>query len=260
VTEFAPPPAEWAPPPVAPVQVAPADWGRFAPPAARGRRRVPIEIDDEYLPAAGSGAPLSAADYAPRHGPIAVDEPPVEPPAAAEPEAAEPVAAEPVAEAEPTPAAEPAPEPPPFAQPPFEMPATEPTPPQSPAVPVWAVRPPVSGAPLSTPQFVSDLSLEPMSLRPRATLRSGASAVTITEQQLRLRTWLKRSTVEWADVEGFEVQTDSESGPTVTGQIVALTTLGPVELPGTRRPLAELRYVHALLAAYRIRAQRIANR
>ncbi|HEY2272175.1 MAG TPA: protein kinase, partial [Jatrophihabitantaceae bacterium] len=233
VAEVAPPPAQWAPPPVAPTQVAPSDWTRFAPPAPRGRRRIPIEIDDEFLPAAGPGGPLSAADYAPRHGPLGA-EPPVEPPAESQPE----------------PGPQPEPEPPPVGAPA----------PQPPPVPVWAVRPPVGAAPPSTPQFVSDLSLEPMSLRPKATLRAGASSVAINERQLQLRTWFKRSSVEWADVEGFEVQVDSDSGAAQTGQIIALTTLGPVELPGTRRQLGELRYVHALLAAYRIRAQRIANR
>jgi hypothetical protein len=128
------------------------------------------------------------------------------------------------------------------------------------AVPVWAVRPPTAAtAATSSPHFVSDLSLEPMSLRPTATLRAGASAVSITEAHLRLRTWFRRSTIDWADVEGFEAQLDaSDTGPAATGQIIALTTLGPVELPGTRRSVAELRYVHALLAAYRIRAQRVA--
>ena len=96
-------------------------------------------------------------------------------------------------------------------------------------------------------------------LAAKTTLRAGASAVTVTEHPLRLRTWFKRSEILWTDVQGFEAQLDNpDAQPAGTGQIVALTALGPVEIPGTRRPVAELRYVHALLDAYRIlRASRV---
>ncbi len=137
-------------------------------------------------------------------------------------------------------------------------------PPTPPAVPVWAVRsqPEQSGAAeLSAPRFVGELSMEPMSLRPKTTLRAGASAVTVTEQSLQLRTWFKRSQILWTDVQGFEAQPENpDAGPGGTGQIVALTALGPVEIPGTRRAVAELGHLHALLDAYRIRALRVANR
>jgi serine/threonine protein kinase len=219
-----------------PEQVAPADWAGFAPPPApsghqpgepapSSRRRIPVEIDDEYLPAAGPGG----HSYSARHHPTAPA--PDHAPAPALPDAA--------------PAGQPA--------------AT----PEAAAVPVWAVRAPTAGGqPMpSGPQFVGDLSLDPMSLRPRTTLRAGASAVTIDEHHLQLRTWFRRSQIQWSDVQGFEAQPETlDSGPASTGQIVALTSLGPVELAGTRRPIAELRYVHALLDAYRIRAQRVANR
>jgi serine/threonine-protein kinase PknK len=252
-------PAPSAPPAraTAPQQLAPTDWTGFAPPsgpgtfASSGRRRVPVEIDDEYLPAAGPGGP----SYSARHI-VPAEEESQPPPVVTEDHPGTPaipgdIATEPESQA----AAEIAPAPP----------DAQPVPPPAVAapVPVWAVRAPTAGGqpmPIS-PQFVGDLSLDPMSLRPRTTLRAGASAVTIDEHELRLRNWFKRSQIPWTDVQGFEAQLETlDSGPASTGQIVALTALGPVELGGTRRPLAELRYVHALLDAYRIRAQRVANR
>jgi serine/threonine-protein kinase PknK len=139
---------------------------------------------------------------------------------------------------------------------------TEPAPTPTPApVPVWAVRSQPDSAEQGAPKFVGELSMEPMSLRPKTTLRAGASSVTVTEQSLQLRTWFKRSQILWTDVQGFEAQLHNrDAGTGGTGQIVALTALGPVEIPGTRRPVAELGYVHALLDAYRIRAKRVANR
>jgi hypothetical protein len=126
---------------------------------------------------------------------------------------------------------------------------------------VWAVRSPtpLQPDPLSAPQFSADLSLDPMSLRRKATVRSGASSVQVDEDRLRLRTWFRRSEIPWSDVIGFEVHFDSlDETPSSTGHLVALTAGGPVELAGTARSMAELRYVHALLDAYRIRAQRLA--
>ncbi len=103
-----------------------------------------------------------------------------------------------------------------------------------------------------------------MSLRRKITIRSGASAVTVDARELRLRTWLRRTTIAWSDVLGFEAHVDPlgdhhDDGAAGPGQLVALTSGGPVELPGTRRAMSELRHVHALLDAYRIRAQRLAN-
>ncbi|HEY7008811.1 MAG TPA: hypothetical protein VH395_07720, partial [Jatrophihabitantaceae bacterium] len=74
---------------------------------------------------------------------------------------------------------------------------------------------------------------------------------------LQLRTWFKRRTIAWTEVQGFEARVDVGKGgnrQATTGRIVALTANGPVEMPGTRRPLAELRYVRTLLDAYRERA------
>jgi hypothetical protein len=42
--------------------------------------------------------------------------------------------------------------------------------------------------------------------------------------------------------------------------LVVLTPDGPQELPATRRPSADLRYLSALLGAYRKRALILANR
>jgi hypothetical protein len=132
------------------------------------------------------------------------------------------------------------------------------------AVPVWAVRAPTPAPPAIAPQFSSDPSLDPMSLRRKATVRSGASAVQVDERYLRLRTWFRRTTIAWSDVQGFEAHVDplgdgDDDGSSSPGQLVAITNGGPIELPGTRRPMTELRHVHALFDAYRIRARRLAN-
>ncbi len=95
-------------------------------------------------------------------------------------------------------------------------------------------------------------------LRQRTTLRAGTAAVTVDDSGLQVRTGLRRRLIPWSDVQGFESQLDAMDGasfvPPTTGYVVALTAYGPVELPGTRRPLADLRDVHALLEAYRQRA------
>ena len=105
--------------------------------------------------------------------------------------------------------------------------------------------------------------MDPMSLEAKTTLRSGPSAVTVTDAGLRVRTWFKTSLVSWPDVLGFESQLDPADGATGhvsdSGHIVAMTTSGPVDLSGTRRSHAELRYLHALLEAYRLRARRLAG-
>ena len=137
---------------------------------------------------------------------------------------------------------------------------------ESNAVPVWAVRAPAPAPDFAPdgPQFSSDLSLDPTALRAKVTIRSGASSVQVDEHRLRLRTWLRRSSIDWSDVRGFQVQAETvedgfEDRPTGVGHLVAHTTAGPVVLAGTRRPMVELRYVQAVLEAYRIRAGRLAN-
>jgi hypothetical protein len=122
------------------------------------------------------------------------------------------------------------------------------------AVPTWAFRAP-SPTPtaVASPAFVGDLSLDPMSLRRRVTIRAGASGLTVDEVGLGLRTWWRRTQVPWTDVHGFEPRFDDPSG--TGGRLVALTGSGPLDLPATKRSGADLRYLHALLEAYRQRAR-----
>ncbi len=129
------------------------------------------------------------------------------------------------------------------------------------AVPTWSVRAPSptpSTAP--APALVADLTLDPLSLRRRATIRSGASAMTVDEVRLALRTWWRRSEIPWSEVQSFEPRFDGGNRPGPSGRLVALTQHGPVELPATKRPLSDLRYLHALLDAYGQRAQLMADR
>jgi serine/threonine protein kinase len=129
------------------------------------------------------------------------------------------------------------------------------------SVPVWAVR--ASGAEQAGfvgPQFRTDVSLDPAALRRRVALRAGASSVIADQRRLRLRTWFTRSEIPWSDILAFETHPDGPVARGGTGHLVALTSGGPVALPGTRRPLPELRLVHARLDAYRIRAGHRADR
>jgi serine/threonine protein kinase len=126
-------------------------------------------------------------------------------------------------------------------------------------VPVWAVRAPTPDAASATgPQFRLDLSLDRTALRGRTSLRAGVSSVIADERRLRVRTWFTRSEIPWSDIVAFEAHPDDPERPTGrpggTGHLVALTSGGPVDLRGTRRPLSELRHVQARLDAYRIRA------
>ncbi len=118
------------------------------------------------------------------------------------------------------------------------------------AVPTWAFR--VPPAPQQQTRF-SDLRLDPGSLSPSVTIRSGAARLVVDERRLRSRSWLRRTELPWSDVLAFEARFES-GAPGSAGRLVALTHAGPVELPATRRPVGDLRYVHALLDAYRERA------
>jgi hypothetical protein len=110
------------------------------------------------------------------------------------------------------------------------------------------------------PQFVGDLVIDPMSLRRRLRLHAGLTALTIDDRCLTLRIRATRTRIPWTDVLGFEPRNeagDDQAAP--RGSLVVLTTLGPVELPATRGSLAEVRDAHAMLDAYRIRAQMAQN-
>jgi hypothetical protein len=135
--------------------------------------------------------------------------------------------------------------------------ADEPADAAPPPVPTWAFRAPVAGAqPPGAVGFVGDLTLDPMSLRRRVTIRSGASALTVDDTKIVLRSWWKRSELAWSEITGFEPRLEGENGG---GRLVAVTPGGPRELPATRRSLADLRYLAALLDAYRQRALIMSN-
>jgi serine/threonine protein kinase len=132
--------------------------------------------------------------------------------------------------------------------------------PAAPPVPTWAVRTRPQPTP-AAPQFVGDIAIDPESLRPKFTVRAGLSALTVDGHQLVLRQGLRRERLPWSMVRSFEARfPDGEVSSTTGGLLVANTPAGPVELPATRRPAGELRHVHALLDAYRVRAQQLANR
>lgn len=117
-------------------------------------------------------------------------------------------------------------------------------------VPTWAFR--AATQPAAPAAMVDDLSIDPMSLRRRVKIRSGGATLTVDEARLVQRNWLRRQEIPWPAVQGFQARLDEGPG---TGRLIALTTTGPVELVATKRPLADLRYIHALLDAYRARAQ-----
>lgn len=98
--------------------------------------------------------------------------------------------------------------------------------------------------------------IDPASLRRRLRLHAGMSALTVDERRITLRSGGSRRHIPWPDVLGFEPRYDGPGADGVMyGCIVAITTLGPVPLPATRGSVAEVRYAHAMLDAYRIRAQ-----
>jgi hypothetical protein len=152
-----------------------------------------------------------------------------------------------------------------------------------PQVPTWSVR--ASAAPPSSPQApptadvapsplvplppprpvvashpVSDIALDPMTLRRRVTIRSGASALVVDEARIVLRVWWRRREIPWSNVLGFEPRFDGVNAAGSGGRLVALTVDGAVDLPATKRPMSDLRYIHALLDAYRMRSQLLSNR
>jgi serine/threonine protein kinase len=244
-------PHAWQPPPPGPVEVhideAPDEWSDVsltiprsmttlgnpppagtAPPAGRhvagaDGSRLPIRIDED----ADAGPPPPALAPAPVPWEFTAEAPPT-PPAPAE-RAAQ-------ARQYPIP------------------PAVNSSEPTAGAVPTWAFRAQTPAAP-GAAASVSDLTLDPMSLRRRVTIRSGASALVVDDERLLLRVWWRRSEIPWADVLGFEPRFEGVSASGSGGRLVALTRGGPVDLPATKRSMADLRYVHALLDAYRQRGQ-----
>ncbi|SHH00692.1 Serine/threonine protein kinase [Jatrophihabitans endophyticus] len=124
------------------------------------------------------------------------------------------------------------------------------------AFPPPAATPPPVATPLPVAAATHpDLALDPAALRRRVTIRAGSASLQVDEQRLVLRSWLRRSEIAWADVTGFETRHEGVGAQGSGGHLVALTRTGPVELPATRRSMADLRYMQALLEAYRQRAQ-----
>jgi hypothetical protein len=129
-----------------------------------------------------------------------------------------------------------------------------------PDVPTWAHRTPSPQPRTNGLTTFADYTIDPMSLRRRVTIRAGASALSVDESKLVLRSWWKRTEIPWSEVDGFEPRFDGAGTANGSGRLVALTRSGPRDLPATKRDLADLRYLAALLDAYRQRATIAANR
>lgn len=165
----------------------------------------------------------------------------------------------------PTTAPTPTPPPPPYPPPapeypvppaleypvPPARPPAPPAPAAGPAVPTWSYRGPSPAVP--------DVGIDPGTLRRRVKLRSGASGIVVDETRLVVRRWWRRRELDWRDVEGFEPRF-AGGDPSGGGRLVARTVHGPVELPVTGESAEDLRYLHALLDAYRIRARTVTER
>jgi hypothetical protein len=117
-------------------------------------------------------------------------------------------------------------------------------------VPVFADRR-RNNAPFGVP-FVGDLAIDPASLRPKLTVRSGLSSVLVSDEGLQVRSAVRRTQLAWDEVWGFEQRI--ETGGSI-GILVAITAVGPVPLGGTSRPVADLAHLHALFEAYRRRGR-----
>jgi hypothetical protein len=112
-------------------------------------------------------------------------------------------------------------------------------------VPTWGERRPSGG--------FADLAIDPATLRRRTTIRSGPSALTVDDSKLVLRSWLRRVEIPWSDVRGIEPRF---GGPSAAGRgrLIVVTRFGARDLPATKRSLADLHLLAALLEAYRRRA------
>ncbi|WP_375503203.1 serine/threonine-protein kinase [uncultured Jatrophihabitans sp.] len=122
-------------------------------------------------------------------------------------------------------------------------------------VPTWAFRA-ATQAPAG-PASYGDLALDPMSLRNKVSLRAGTSSLVVDDSGLAVRMRMRKSSIPWGEVLGFEPRFD-EGGR--AARLVALTHSGPVELAATHCPAGEVRYIHALLDAYRQRAAILGSR
>jgi serine/threonine protein kinase len=266
-----PAPEATAPPPVAPAPPEPIPAPAPAEPAPVGEAASVGEAPEPpRMPDAAPAPPPAAAPVPEPVPPQAPAPTPLQAPAPTPPPAATPVPEpEPTYEAAAatswwspvsTTPADPAgsapeqfPRPPAGAQP-------GPAGPHEPSVPTWAVRSPAPPFATASPQFVGDIAIDPNYLRPRLTVRAGLSSLTVDEQHLTLRSMLRKERLPWSQVSSFQPHfPDGDNGPQARGVLVAITPAGAIELPATRRPSGELRHVHALLDAYRVRALMYAN-
>ena len=122
--------------------------------------------------------------------------------------------------------------------------------PGSPApCPTWAFRAPA--APQQQPASYGDLALDPMSLSSKRDHPGGRRALMVDEQRPgACASRLRRSALAWPESSPSS-RVSTRMRRAAPGRLVAVTHAGPVELPATRRPAGDLRYIHALLDAYR---------
>ncbi len=126
----------------------------------------------------------------------------------------------------------------------------QPTLPRGGAVPVWTARTfPVQ------PDALTEPAVDPSTLRPRLTVRSGTYRLTVDEDRLTMRRTLRTEYLAWTQISGFQQHFPSgDNSPQSHGVLVALTPTGAIELRATKRSGDELRRLHALLEAYRLRS------
>jgi hypothetical protein len=126
------------------------------------------------------------------------------------------------------------------------------------AAPAAALRMPPQ--PARAPEPADDLAIDPMSLRGSLRLHAGVTTLTVDDHGLTLRTGMKRTRIPWTDVLGFQPQFEPAGAEGITnGSVVAVSTTGLVELRATRGSVAEVRYAHAMLEAYQVRARLAGN-
>jgi hypothetical protein len=125
---------------------------------------------------------------------------------------------------------------------------------------VVPVAPRASAAPAKptrnvAPVFVGDTAIDPMSLRPSLTLRAGLDSVKVDGEQITVRNKASRERVPWSDVVAFETYIEGDpTDPDARGYLIVRTIGDAIDLPATRGNVTELEHAHAVLEAYRLRA------
>jgi hypothetical protein len=115
--------------------------------------------------------------------------------------------------------------------------------------------PAVDPIPTVAPVFVGTTAIDPMSLRPSLTLRAGLDAVKVDADNITVRNKASRERVPWRYVRSFESYVEGDpSDPDARGYIIVRTVNDAIDLPATRGNVNEIEYAHAILEAYRLRA------